>query len=328
MFITRCEVAAALILVVVALGAAVGAEPEKPRDSPKAVGGLSARIKVKSTVPLETKKVEAELVLTNDGDKPVRVCTLCGEFPTGKAAYQFRPDWFKSDRPSPAMSEKAVVTLQPGKSVSLPFSLGNVDRTKDDYTLTASYEVEDEFAKAHDTWKGRVEAEPVTVKVKKADGPMSLEFHRDVPPSERKIVLTAAAKATRSDKKLTLSVKIANESADEIMATLAHEWHGGEWPPTCLYASVTPADEKKVQPFVPAYRLGEDPAAAREFAVAADKDISLDVRMDWPGTGSQPGTPLMKSGRKYKVRLLLVFKADGLEQYAASSPTEVEAPSE
>lgn len=169
MFMTRWEVTAAFVLVAVALGAAAGVEPEKPGGKAKPVDGLSARIEVKSKVPLETKRVEAELVLTNDGDKPLRVGTLCGYYPAGRAAYEFRPDWFKSDSPSPAMSEKAVVTLQPGKSVSLPFSMGNVDRTKDDYTLTASYEVEDAFAKAHDTWKGRVEAEPVTVKVKKAD---------------------------------------------------------------------------------------------------------------------------------------------------------------
>ena len=207
--------------------------------------------------------MEAELVLTNEGDKPLRVCTLFGSFPAGPTKYEFRAGWFKSDRPTPEQFEKRIVTLQPGKSVSLPFTLGDVDRTKDAYTISAAYEVEEEFAKAHDAWKGRVEAKPVTVPVKKVEGPMSLEFHKDVPPSALKIVLAPEAKGTRSDKKLVLAVKVTNESPDEITATLAHEWHGGLWPPTDLYVSVTPADAKKPRPFVPVYLVGEDPSITR-----------------------------------------------------------------
>ena len=142
-----------------------------------------------------------------------------------------------------------------------------MDRTKDAYKISAAYEVEEEFAKVHDAWKGRVEAE-VTVPVKKAEGPMSLEFHKEVPPSALKIVLAPEVKGTRSDKKLVLRVKVTNESPDEITATLAHEWGGGEWPTTDLYASVTSADAKELRPFVPAYLVGEDPSLTRETAVA------------------------------------------------------------
>ena len=83
-----------------------------------------------------------------------------------------------------------------------------------------------------------------------------------------------------------------------------------------------------MRPFVPAYLVGEDPSLTRETAVAPGKAVTVDARMDWPGTGSVHAVPLMESGRQYKVRLLLVFKAGGRLQYVTSSTTEVEMPPE
>ena len=140
MFMTKLITGAGVLLAVSVLAAGAlfaypsltaGTKEAKEPDAPKAtskpepepiktVSGLSARIEVKSKVPLETREVEAELVLTNEGDKPLRVGTLCGRFPAGPTKFEFRPDWFKSDSPTAEQIEKRIVTLQPGKSVSLP----------------------------------------------------------------------------------------------------------------------------------------------------------------------------------------------------------------
>jgi hypothetical protein len=91
--------------------------------------------------------------------------------------HSFSPDWWKSDRPSPEMSAKAVVALAPGKSVSLPFAINRVHyKTKESFALTGSYGVaEKEFAEKHRLGLGRVEAPPVEVKVIPSDEAPAIE---------------------------------------------------------------------------------------------------------------------------------------------------------
>ncbi len=144
------------------LGVAADADPEPPRK------GLTARIVVKSKLPLEGNELKWELVLTNEGGSPVRVCTLCNGAGGGwKGGYEqtFAPDFWKSDRPADAEFGKHVVTLKRGESVSLPASLGGWRGEK--YTISAGYRVGKEFAARHKVWEGEVKAEPFVIRAVK-----------------------------------------------------------------------------------------------------------------------------------------------------------------
>lgn len=131
--------------------------------------GLSARIEVKTKLPIAGQSVKAELVLTNETDQPLRLCTLVNGPRSGDADGTFykttlMPDVWKSDSPSPEMSAKNIVTILPGKSVAIPFSTGIIRNPKSPLTIHAGYAVGDQFAKQHNTWSGEVQAKPVTVK--------------------------------------------------------------------------------------------------------------------------------------------------------------------
>jgi RNA polymerase sigma factor (sigma-70 family) len=141
---------------------------EAPADKPR---GLTAHIVAPKEVAADDPELKGELVLTNDGDDPVRVCTLTpGNDGLGGAFGQhFRPDWWKSDSPPLEMSAKKVMTLAPGKSVSFPFTIRRVHyKDRDSFTITGFYAVEDkEFADKLGLWLGKAEAEPVKVTVGK-----------------------------------------------------------------------------------------------------------------------------------------------------------------
>src|SRR5262245_18245153 len=133
------------------LAAQAGADDPEPASK-----GLTAKIVVKSKLPLQTDRLEWELVLTNQGGKPVRVCTLCGGGGGAWEGYHeeyFAPDKWKSDRPRDEEFGKHVVTLKAGQSVSLPASLGGWRGEK--YTLTACYRVGKAFATRHNVWEGK-----------------------------------------------------------------------------------------------------------------------------------------------------------------------------
>jgi RNA polymerase sigma factor (sigma-70 family) len=195
MLLTKLSVALLAAVAVVALGAVVyacrtAASPPAappaaaaaPAGRPAEAGkgetpaekpgrGLTARIVSPKEVTAADPELKGELVLTNDGDDPVCVCTLAnGNDGLGGAFGQhFRPDWWKSDRPPLEQSAKKVVKLAPGKSVSFPFTISRVHyKDRDSFTITAFYAVEDkEFAEKLGLWVGKAEAEPVKVKVGK-----------------------------------------------------------------------------------------------------------------------------------------------------------------
>ena len=182
MFPSKITTATAMTMLAAAgaavILAGVAATGGRADETPKpAVGGLSAKIVVTSKPLVRIEDVQAELLLTNESDKPLRICTLCGGLRSAwEGNYQetFCPDFFKSDRPTAEQSAGRVVTLQPGKSASLPISPintygGNPREVDGKLKVVAAYEVGDEFAKKFDTWAGRVEAEPVVIAVKAAD---------------------------------------------------------------------------------------------------------------------------------------------------------------
>jgi RNA polymerase sigma factor (sigma-70 family) len=157
---------------------------------------------------------------------------------------------------------------------------------------------------------------------------MDFDFHKQVSLAGLKVELspgsTAARKAVGLATPLVLALKVTNASPQDIGTTLAHEWDGGLPPRTALYASVTPEKEKEPRAFAPVCLAGKGDAAKKDVTLAAGKAMDLDLRMDWPGTGSVIAVPLIQKPGKYVVRVALVFEAGGKRQYAVSTPTEVE----
>jgi RNA polymerase sigma factor (sigma-70 family) len=153
---------------------------------------------------------------------------------------------------------------------------------------------------------------------------------KDLLPTKLDVEVTPAAKVQRTKLGLALTVTITNRSKETVTAKLRHEWYGGEWPTTDTYASVTPeGTANKVKPFHEAYLFGHrEEKTVDTITVAPGKSADFELRMDWPGTGSQQAVPLMDpgAGGKYVVRLLTVFEAAGTRQYAVSKPTNVEVP--
>ncbi len=175
MFPKKLATATAAMVVsgAVAIACILAAEGRADEKPGKAVNGLSARIVVQSKPLVRIEDVQASLVLTNEGDKPLRLCTLCGGMRSswaGGYGETFQPDFFKSDPPRAEDSAGQIVTLRPGRSLSLPISpintYGGSSHDNDGkLKITAAYEVGDEFAKKFDTWAGRAEAAPVVLAV-------------------------------------------------------------------------------------------------------------------------------------------------------------------
>jgi hypothetical protein len=156
----------------------------------------------------------------------------------------------------------------------------------------------------------------------RADEPFA--FLRGIPASEKKIEIAPSGKLASKGRALVLPVKITNSSTDEIKATIAHEWHGGLWPPTGLYASVTPTKATKEAPFHPVFLVGESSELTVPTLLGAGKSFELSLRMNWPGTGSVPAQPLIEAIGVYRIHFILVFKAAGKEQYVVSPASAVE----
>jgi RNA polymerase sigma factor (sigma-70 family) len=149
-------------------GGKAAAAAEAP---PEAVKGLSARLVVRSKLPLRGEELRAELVLTNQGDQPLRLSTLCSRLADGGPGWggvTFRPDFWRADPPTPEQSARRMVALRPGDSVTFAIEVGRVRGAEGKFTLRAAYEVGDEFARRHDAWAGRVEARPVVIPLDEA----------------------------------------------------------------------------------------------------------------------------------------------------------------
>lgn len=153
---------------------------------------------------------------------------------------------------------------------------------------------------------------------------IGLEYHKKASPSRLKIGVAPDARVARTRGGLVLGVRVTNASASEITTTLAREWHGGEWPMTALYASVTPAKAKEPRGFMPVYLVGPDQKAPRVVTLAAGKSVELKLRMDWPGTGSVIAVPLITEPGEHVVRFVLVFEAAGKRQYVATAPQVIQ----
>jgi hypothetical protein len=145
--------------------------------------------------------------------------------------------------------------------------------------------------------------------------------HKGPLVSHRRIEILPDAEVRRTKDGLTLSVKIVNHSGKEITTRLAHEWHGGEWPSTDLYASATQVQAKQAKSLEPVYLKGEEQGETKLTRIAPGKSVTVELRMDWPGTGSQHAVPLLSSSEiESDIRVLMVFDTGGnAREYAASA---------
>ena len=77
---------------------------------------------------------------------------------------------------------------------------------------------------------------------------------------------------------------------------------------------------KQAKPLVPVFLKGSQQREAELTRIAPGKSIMVELRMDWPGTGSQPAAPLLSpSESESNVRVLMVFDSGGnAHEYAAS----------
>jgi hypothetical protein len=156
-----------------------GRTDEKPGKRKELVKGLTAKIVVRGNVPNQIEKLELDLVLTNEGDQPVRLCTLCiwGITANNFAnSISMRPNGNDSSI-SAGELEKNTVTLKPGDSVAIDLPKLSKARSRSDgkYRIDAAYTVSKEFAEAHKTWQGHVHAETI------------IELAGDPKPAEDKI---------------------------------------------------------------------------------------------------------------------------------------------
>jgi hypothetical protein len=180
---------------------------------------LSAKIVVKSKVPLETDELKAELVLSNDGDKPLRVCTLCppnGTRGAGSKGFMvtryFRPELWGSGKPTAEEFAKHVVTLKPGDRVALPFEERKVRGIQGKFKIMASYSIGAEFAKEHNIWAGRVAAEPVDVAVRQGKGGENPGGDQGKGDAAKQLKLSLTAEVENRDGKPFAKVYLVNPS--------------------------------------------------------------------------------------------------------------------
>jgi RNA polymerase sigma factor (sigma-70 family) len=300
--------------------------------------GLSAKISIKTPVPLtEGEQVEGTLQLTNVTDRPLRLYprgvnyTLGGD---GHADVLVWPDYPKRKDPLSAEDvARDTVTLKPQESTSVPIVVGGAWRAvKGKYEIRAGYEVGKEFGANHNIWAGRVDATPVVLAVVPQPPKMPTVVwsrgDKEPKPSTLKVEVAAAAQVQRRAGGLVLPVTITNHAAVPITTRPAHEWHGGLWPPTDLYAAVTPGKSAQKGRFEPVFRFGESSDRTKPVTIAPGKSVEFELRMDWPGTGSVPAAPLIEPNDPgtYRVFFLLAFEAEGVRQFVTSTANTVELP--
>src|SRR5262245_40883095 len=99
----------------------------------------------------DDKDFPVEPWLTNLGDQPARISTLCGQpghrRGPGDWDYTFTPDWFKSDRPPDDAIAKRIVALAPGRTAPAGSFTARVSnaffKDKDYVTVSLGYWVHD-----------------------------------------------------------------------------------------------------------------------------------------------------------------------------------------
>jgi len=142
------------------------------------------------------------------------------------------------------------------------------------------------------------------------------------------IIIEKVASIDPKLKVLCLRVQLQNASQTHILVDSPHEWHGGLWIYTDVYALVYSGSKRDIHRFHHVYLAGEMGGKATTMTIVlSGQTASLLFRMNWLGTGSCPTEPLMSplKGNSYKVRFLFVFTVKGTRQYVVSEEVNVKA---
>ena len=140
------------------------------------------------------------------------------------------------------------------------------------------------------------------------------------------IVIDKAASIDSKLKVLCLRVQLQNTSQTNILANIPHEWYGGLWKDTDVYALVRSGSKRDIKRFHPVYLAGNN-SGKNIMLILSGQTASFLFRMNWSGTGSCQTEPLMSpsKGNSYKVRFLFVFTVKGTRQYIVSEEVNVKA---
>ncbi len=108
---------------------------------------------------------------------------------------------------------------------------------------------------------------------------------------------------------------------------LAHEWYGGIWGSTDFYvaALVTDWEKKLVWDEQPAYQVG-NLGDINKTILKPKESTTIDVRLNWHGTGSIPTEPLIDEyiPGKHTIQFLLFFKTGVSEEYLLTEKFGIE----
>jgi len=114
---------------------------------------------------------------------------------------------------------------------------------------------------------------------------------------------------------LVLPIKVVNKSQQTIEADIAHEWGGGIWPGTDLCVSMLVGQEP-AKAIEPVFLVGMEDST-KTTVLRPGESIVLNLRMDWPGTGSCPRVPLMPADKSasYDLCTILFFTREEKKEY-------------
>ncbi len=129
------------------------------------------------------------------------------------------------------------------------------------------------------------------------------------------------------DDVLVLPIRVENRSSETVTAKFAHEWFGGEWPPTDLQAAARRvADPAGDWQATAAFLVGEVGSRTPPTVWKPGESHTFALRLNWPGTGSCPARPLIdtKVPGKYVVRVAFTFKTANSWEYCEGPEMNIE----
>jgi hypothetical protein len=119
---------------------------------------------------------------------------------------------------------------------------------------------------------------------------------------------------------LSVPVEIKNVSQQPVTMRLNHEWYGGIPPSTDLIAAVlVKGPERATWIMAPGYQAGNH-GTIDKTVLPPGQTKRIDVRLNWPGTGSSPAERLIDEtvSGTYPIRFLLFFESAGSRRFVES----------
>ena len=169
----------ATLILAMGLGFIAGCTQPQATHEKTTPGGLTCHISVPEHFNSGTHRLA--LVLENESVQPIRVCTACGAECSHRWNPKTRalevgvwliPGYSEGDSTTLECLAKSIVTLRPSGNVQLPFNVwpdpNSTVRVTAHYAVQPGYgnwTSQPEFQKL-DMWRGKIDAEPVTLRTK------------------------------------------------------------------------------------------------------------------------------------------------------------------